>query len=454
LRWTEPIFRSFRLDPQGLKSGDLRTYLLRAATGTFVLRIGSTVLLFITSIFLARMLGTAGFGAYANGRAWLRLACVLAGFGFPGLLIRQTAVYRAGGQWGLFRGMIRFSGMVSLANAVVLMACGLLLGWVLYGPEDIIMLHTFWIALLALPLVVMMQLEEAAISGFKRVILGQLADTMCRPMLFLAIVGIMYLVFTSELNAPLVMASQVVTAFLALILGTYWFHKVVSGPVDKAVPIEYRPREWLSTAMPLLFVSGMYVVTSRSSLVILGAMEGAEAAGIYKAALRGAELLIFPMFAISKPFQPLVASLYAEGAKERLQHIVTNWTRLAFFVSIPLAIGFWGWGDLFLSIFGSEFIKGHTTLSILSIGRIIGIGTGMAALLLNMSGNEKESAIGMGLGAILNIVLCFLFIPYWGTVGAAAAESVSSLFWNAFLVVKVLQRMDIHPTVLGKIRCG
>lgn len=187
---------------------------------------------------------------------------------------------------------------------------------------------------------------------------------------------------------------------------------------------------------------------------MLAAMKGAEEAGVYKAALNGAELILFPMFAVSKPFQPLVAALYAKGEKDRLQRIVTKWTRVAFLISVPLALGFMAWGDKFLGVFGSEFTKGHCALSILSAGRLICIGTGMVALLLNMSGHERESAIGFGTGAVLNIVLGVLLIPHWGTVGAAAAESSSMVLLSLFLVFRVFKRMGIHATVLGRMGFG
>jgi O-antigen/teichoic acid export membrane protein len=266
-------------------------------------------------------------------------------------------------------------------------------------------------------------------------------------------VGTAYLVFGLDLTAPLAMFFQVTVVVATLALGTHWLLRVMSKTVAVS-PVQYRPGEWLSSALPLLFVTAMYVVTGRSGLVMVAAMKGAEQAGVYRAALSGAELILFPMFAVSKPFQPLVAALYVKGEKDQLQRIVTKWTRVAFLISVPLAVGFIGWGDKFLSVFGPDFSKGHSALSILSAGRIICIGTGMAALLLNMSGHERESAIGFGAGAFLNIVLGILLIPHWGIVGAAAAESSSMVFLSLFLVFRVCKRMGIHATVLGRMDFG
>jgi O-antigen/teichoic acid export membrane protein len=454
LTFLERIYRFPFLQGRALKSGKVGTYLVKGATGTFVLRVCSTIVLFAVSVVLARLLGAAGYGAYANGRAWLRLLAVAATLGFPGLLVRQTAIYRAEASWGLFRGMLRFSNLVVMASSFVLMAGGALVGRLLLGSDDqATMLHTLWIALLALPFVAIIQLQEATICGYGRIILGQLPGTLFRPTLFLVTVGAAYLVFDLDLTAPLVMFLQVLVVVATVVLGTYWLWKLISTTAVQSA-VQYRPGEWLSTALPLLFVTGMYVVTGRSGLVMLAAMKGAEEAGVYRAVLSGAELILFPMFAVSKPFQPLVAALYAKGEKDQLQRIVTKWTRMAFLISVPLALGFIGWGDTFLKVFGPDFSKGHGALSILSTGRIICVGSGMVALLLNMSGHQRESAIGFGAGAFLNIIFGILLIPHLGTVGAAAAESSSMIFISLFLVYRVRKRMGIHATVLGRMDVG
>jgi len=158
------------------------------------------------------------------------------------------------------------------------------------------------------------------------------------------------------------------------------------------------------------------------------------------------------MFAINKAFEPLVARLYAKGEKLRLQRVVTKWTWAGFIVAVPLAVGLLGWGDRFLSIFGAVFVQGRWALSILVIGRVLNMGLGMVALLLNMTGHERQSALGLGFGALLNVLLCGLLIPYFGIDGAAAADSISTAFWNILLGYMVFQRMGINPTIVCKLR--
>ena len=47
-----------------------------------------------------------------------------------------------------------------------------------------------------------------------------------------------------------------------------------------------------------------------------------------------------------------------------------------------------------------------------------------------MTGHQNEAAMGIGVGAGLNIVLNLLFIPKWGIEGAAMATTMSIVVWN------------------------
>ena len=47
------------------KKGSLREHLIRAASGSFIIRVSTTALSLITAVVLARLLGAEGFGIYA-----------------------------------------------------------------------------------------------------------------------------------------------------------------------------------------------------------------------------------------------------------------------------------------------------------------------------------------------------------------------------------------------------
>jgi len=90
-------------------------------------------------------------------------------------------------------------------------------------------------------------------------------------------------------------------------------------------------------------------------------------------------------------------------------------------------------------------------MTILIVGKLIGIAMGPVVLLLTMTGNERYAAIGVGIGAALNVILNAFFIPMWGIEGAAIATTCSIILWNSILAIWVYKRLGIHATVLGRV---
>ena len=68
-----------------------------------------------------------------------------------------------------------------------------------------------------------------------------------------------------------------------------------------------------------------------------------------------------------------------------------------------------------------------------------------------MTGNEKKSASAIALGAGINVALNALLIPRYGVEGAAIATSTSIVIRNILLSIQVRQKLNISPTIFGKI---
>jgi O-antigen/teichoic acid export membrane protein len=214
---------------------------------------------------------------------------------------------------------------------------------------------------------------------------------------------------------------------------------------------QYESRDWILRALPLLLMGSMFLVNSNADILMLGTLAGSEAAGLYKAASRGAELVVFSLMAVNVPLGPAMARLYAAGDTVLLQRTVTRWARMAFAPAAALAAMFVVWGAWFLGLFGAGFVKdeAYTALVVLSAAQLINVGTGPVGLLLIMTKNERLAALGVSIAAISNIVLNALLIPHWGLPGAAVATAVSTVAWNIALVFLVFRRLNLNPTVVS-----
>ena len=100
--------------------GRLRAHLIKGAAGSFVLQVGFAGFAFLNAIILARVLGAEGYGTFANAMAWVSLLTIPATFGFGILLVRDTAIYRSQGKWGLLKGLLRFADRFVLVLSIIL----------------------------------------------------------------------------------------------------------------------------------------------------------------------------------------------------------------------------------------------------------------------------------------------------------------------------------------------
>ena len=80
-----------------------------------------------------------------------------------------------------------------------------------------------------------------------------------------------------------------------------------------------------------------------------------------------------------------------------------------------------------LGIFGEDFVEGRWALVVLAGGQALAASIGVASTVLSI-GEDRMAALWIILGnVVVNVVLCFLFIPLWGITGAAAANAVAQV---------------------------
>src|SRR5690606_4902090 len=141
-------------------ASSLRIRLARGAVGTFGLEVASVGLSFISTVALARMLGTTGYGAFHYAMAWVGLLSVPAVFGFKNLLIRNIAAYEAQSAWGLMGGLLRWANqfVLMISLGLVLLATGV--AWGLAKHLDFQMLSALRLGLFILPLVALISLRQ------------------------------------------------------------------------------------------------------------------------------------------------------------------------------------------------------------------------------------------------------------------------------------------------------
>lgn len=448
---------------QTLNSSGAESRLARGIGGTAVLRIGNTGLVFLTNFLLARLLSVDEFGVYNFAFAWVTLLIVPAVSGFDRLLIRSVAVYRSQAAWRFVRGLIRVSTRLTLLLGLGIMVIAAGVAWFTYettgrpawlhadqAPLARTALITLLIALLLLPLRSILLLQQAEMQGLRHVVVGQVPEQALQHVLFVLVLGLALAAGIWD-SAPAAMVLHVLTTVAALGYSASLLRQAI--PVElRGVSPAYDTRQWTHSAVLFGVARALLVMNMQIGVLMVGAMQDAEAVALFSVALRLAALIVLMLLSVNMAVAPTLAQFYADGEHDALQHTMTQSARVALVGALAVLIPFLLWGDVFLRLFGPEFGAARRTLTLLSIGQVVNAATGSVGLLLMMTRHEGTVLVANAIGLALHVGLNLLLIPLWGIEGAAVSSTVGLAFVNLFLMGMVWKELDIHTTALGVIR--
>ncbi|VAW52939.1 hypothetical protein MNBD_GAMMA05-1881 [hydrothermal vent metagenome] len=433
-------------------SDSITQHLVKGASGAFGINVGSNILLFILSVILARSLGAAEYGVYMYVLTWILALSMPAGMGLPRMLVRNVASYHEQSEWGLIRGLVRWTNLIVLSASLATIILVIAITFFLKPKINTESLDILWLALILLPILTYIRLQQSTMQGFHRVVIGSLPEAIIQPLIFILLTGALYVLFKEHFDAYWVVFIQILATFAALFTSIYLLRKTIPANVKQS-KIKYEKKIWLRSALVLLFMGGLNIINSRADILMLGAITGTDSVGIYSIASRGAEFITFLMIPIHAALGPTIAKLYTSHDTERLQRIITKSTWITAALSLPIALGFIIFGYWFLLIFGTEFTQGQLALNILSIGKIASVIMGPVILLLVMTHHERDATLALALSAALNILLNTILIPQWGLNGAATATTASFILSNILMAIFVYRRIQINPGII-KIKFG
>ncbi len=410
------------------------------AVGIAALRVIAEALHFATSVVLARVAGIASYGAYAYAMALVTLLVIPAMGGLPALTLRETAAYRARGQWGLMRGLWRFT-----ATAVLLVSLGMiavtLLGVRVWSSRP----PVAEVVLVGLPLVPFMALNAlrvARLRGLHHILLGQMPEQLLAPTVFLALIFVASA--RGGLGPATLMLCQVLAVSVALVVGAFLLRRMSPAALQRAVPA-YDPGRWVRAAIPLLLVDGAQRLAHELGIVVVGSLMGAEAAGVFRVAMRGADVVAFGLIAMGTVVGPTLASAHAVGDHARLERVARGAARAALLWALPVAAVLTvAGGPILALVFGPAFASGAPALAVLSLGQVVNASTGPLTVVLAMTGLERGSALGHAGAALVTLGLGLALVPVLGITGAALATAAGVIARNAIMVAIVHRGLPVR----------
>lgn len=421
--------------------------LARGSLISFMIQGAGAGLIFFSEVVLARALSAHGYGLYAMAMAWLQVLTMVALLGSNHLLLRFVPAYVAKVEWSLLRGLLRQCRRGSLLVSLAIFALAAMTLTILSDRLSPEFRWAFLIGLAALPLHALSIQRQAVLRGLHRVAAALSPEYIVRPLLLLLVVSTLAWGFTSPISAPIALAVNGVAVMAAFALGVYWQRRAMPAEATAAHPAT-QSREWVAIAIPLFLIASMQLLIVRMDIILLGAMAGREQAGIYAAASRVADLIVFALAAANAIIAPMISGFHARDDMNGLQHLMTLLAKGVLVFTAPLVLLVVIFGHAILGIFGEGYQIGYVPLLILVCGQMVNALSGSVSFLMTMTGHQRESLHILVIAAGLNLMLQLALIPNFGMLGAAIATALATVFWNLFMRQYIRKTMGFDPSVL------
>ncbi len=429
----------------GVMGRSIYKQLARGAGAVFVVHVAGTALGLVGQVLLAHWLGVADYGSFVYIHSWSILLGNIAGLGLTPAILRFLPSYAARGQGRRYRAYLANAGRWSLATSVLL-GVGI---WLLASKGYLGRYGDVWrigVWLVPAYAILNLHMQEGRAQG--RVILAMAPQNLLMHASMLLGAGLLLTVRGSIDARGALAAFAAGLLLVALVQGILLrrTRPVLPAGEDAAGLLG----EWFRVGMPLFLVLVFMYLLTKTDMLLVGAMLGQEAVGIYSAASKMAATVTFAFFAVNSAGAPMIAALFASGDADGLKRMVRRTSRWIFWPSLAIAGGLMILGKPILSLFPNEFLAAYGDMLILCAGYLAMGSMGLAASLLNLTGNERWSAFIYGGTVALNLVLNLVLIPRLGSQGAALSTAIAMLVLTLSFCLVARRRLGIDPFIFGR----
>jgi O-antigen/teichoic acid export membrane protein len=417
----------------------------RAAGAAFFIRIANAAIAYLSQIVMARWMGAFEYGVYVYVWTWVLLIGTVADLGFAVAAQHFIPRYAEARDHSRIRGFIFASRWVPAAAITLMAALAAASVYLLSGTMGGYLVFPLYLACLALPPYGMTAVQDGVARSFGWINLGLVPPFILRPLLLLAV---MLALFAAgfALDAATAMLAAVAATWLTALGQVVVLDRRLEKRVPKA-PRRTAHGVWVRSALPVLFANIFLFLISYIGVLLLQYFRSPNEIALYYAATKVTAIVAMVHFAITASATHKFAAFEAAGDTAGLAKFYATSTRWTFWPSIAAAIVVLALGKPLLWLFGHEFMAAYSLMFVMVAGLLVRSSIGPGEQLLNMVGQQRICAVIYAAAFAVNLVLCLVFIPPWGAMGAALAAAISIVVESVLLFLVVKSRIGIRAFV-------
>ncbi|PIB18058.1 MATE family efflux transporter [Vibrio rotiferianus] len=393
------------------------------------------MLIALSGIVLARILGVEKYGEYATYMSIVAMAIIPLVNGIPQIVIRELASKEPKENLSS-----RKYNVIAWSRSFLMFLC---------VPSALFVLVNSWwqgtsyimSAILSTIIITKAELfrRGAILTGNGRVIYAQTLVKIIPMILFFLGLAIAVLAFDAKLNEK-----STLMIFLSALVASLFFFRVK----NKVFLLKNKNKSlysmWSKSVAPFIFVAAFSLSVNEISIILLGNLYKSSHAAMLSVSIQSVNLITLGMISINSIISPKIAELYSSEQVDKLQDLITKITKISFFISIPIIYVFFFHGEIFLSyVFGYEYRSAEAVLAILTVSQVINLITGPVGLVANMCGLERMSLKISGISFVLFMIFGFILVYFYGPLGFAISIAINVIFSNVVMSKVIYSKIGV-----------
>lgn len=423
--------------------------MLKAFASTASVRMLGIALSFIQSIVLARIFGADVFGVFSFAVAIISFADIIMTLGLDQLLMRELA--QKGDELALrsqvYRTLRRLIVVLVFPSVSLVTLVGVLVFGVL-EPSNPYRVPVF-VVLITFIFLVGRKFSEAIALGLKL----QLRSIIGSKILFPAsmILGALIVPLLGLARSETTISGLYVIALFFSAVVAIWLvrHSHVLRRQYAASSDAVRTRDVLVPSLNLAFVLSANIIMNNMDTVLIAFLADPESAGLARVAQRLAEAAVIFEMVIMLHFKPLIAESYAQGDTRKLRSYLRVIALTLGGVGTVVFVTFFVFASPLALIFGGDFRSADVIIRAYAFGAYAMTLAGPGMHLLTLTSKEAVASRIMWGALVVNLLLDFALIPYFGGLGAGIATSISQVILAIGLLCACRRHLGLDASIFS-----
>ncbi len=196
------------------------------------------------------------------------------------------------------------------------------------------------------------------------------------------------------------------------------------------------------------FASGIAgIAVGNIDQVMVGAMlhDGLSYVAYYAVAMFLASVITIPSRALLQPTMPLLAEAWRRRDQAKIKMLYNRTSSIQLVVSAFIFLCLWINADPLFTFLKPEYAVGKPVMYVLGIAQVINLSTGLSAGIISTSRSYWFDAVSGAVYLVLNIVLDYMFLLWWGIIGVAWSTFVSVVIVVVWRVIFLHRKFGFWP---------